>query len=223
MKNNVNPIIPQFYYIKVRFKGVTFTRACYPDDLYKIRVYIHVINIHQRYNKPFVQLQVRFAFFNLLSVLQCPECRKDIKLGKNGVAGLPKNFQLGGIVASYKENMDSTHVTQQSNSRLPSCTTHRAPCPLQCKKCRTPVCLQCVCSDQHATHPFSITDDNQDLFDRQSDIYCDIHTREYRLFCKTCQGLVCLKCLTTKDHTKHLYSAIDSAYEHRKVRFTPFL
>ena len=130
---------------------------------------------------------------------------------------MAKNFQLGCIVSSYKENMDNAQNTQQSNTHLPLCTVHKSPCPLQCRKCRTAICLQCVCSDQHATHPFSITDDNQDLLDGQSDIYCDKHERQYRLYCKTCQSLVCLKCLTTKDHTKHLYSAIETTYEHRKV------
>ena len=113
--------------------------------------------------------------------------------------------------------MNNTHDTRQSNSRLPPCTVHRAPCPLECKKCRIPVCIQCVCSDQHATHLFSIIDDNDDIADRQSDIYCDKHARQYRLYCKTCQFLVCLKCVTSRDHTKHLYSAIDSAYEQQRV------
>ena len=30
-KNNIYPCIPQFYYIKVGFTRVTFTRTCYPD------------------------------------------------------------------------------------------------------------------------------------------------------------------------------------------------
>ena len=32
MKNNVYPCKPQFYYIKVGFKGVKIIQVCFPDD-----------------------------------------------------------------------------------------------------------------------------------------------------------------------------------------------
>ena len=33
IRKNIYPCKPQFYYIKVEFKGVTFTRVCYLDGL----------------------------------------------------------------------------------------------------------------------------------------------------------------------------------------------
>lgn len=148
--------------------------------------------------------------------LTCPECRKDTKLGKKGIEGLSRNFQLGGIVASYKENMKNAHGTNRSNSKLPVCGDHRAPCQLQCKNCRAPVCLKCVTGDQHIAHSLSIIDDTDDAVESGRGIYCESHRRHYRVYCQTCQSLVCIRCMTAKEHVKHRFITVDSAFEHQK-------
>ena len=42
-KNNVHPCKPQFYYIKVRFKGVKFIQVCFRDDLMKVQLFTDLL------------------------------------------------------------------------------------------------------------------------------------------------------------------------------------
>ena len=48
MKNNVYPCKPQFYYTKVRFKGVNIILACFRDERQSFfKVVVHMIIIDQ--------------------------------------------------------------------------------------------------------------------------------------------------------------------------------
>ena len=50
-KNKVYPCIPQFYYIKVVFKGPLIARTCSPDAMLKEAIYITNKRFHQFMNK----------------------------------------------------------------------------------------------------------------------------------------------------------------------------
>ena len=45
-KNNVYPSKPQFYYIKVGFKGVKIIKACFRDDYSSLKRYFRTFSVY---------------------------------------------------------------------------------------------------------------------------------------------------------------------------------
>ena len=55
-KNNVYPCRPQFYYIKVGFKGVRIIWACFPDEALPIKppnLMLQILSVLQYFKKYF--------------------------------------------------------------------------------------------------------------------------------------------------------------------------
>ena len=67
-KNNIYPCKPQFYYIKVGFKGIKIIYVCFPDDV-------------DKFENPFLDRTLASLYFEV--ALEFSACFCD---GENGVS-----------------------------------------------------------------------------------------------------------------------------------------
>ncbi|WAR28526.1 TRI13-like protein [Mya arenaria] len=144
---------------------------------------------------------------------RCPECRKEIELERNGIDQLPKNFQLAGIVETYKKEKGvPNRRPAEGSDQLPYCRQHRMTCEIFCKTCSKPLCLICLTQTNHKSHGFRISKcKNGSAI--TGGILCTDHDRQFQLYCGQCGELVCLECVT-KQHGGHNLAIIEDAYEH---------
>ena len=86
-KNNVYPCKPQFYYIKVGFKGVEIVKACFRDDAKLFYAQKKFYSIH---------------LFNKIKYFHFPHSKKGCKLCRNGMVGkLEVDFQRVPLVQIF--------------------------------------------------------------------------------------------------------------------------
>ncbi|XP_060557608.1 tripartite motif-containing protein 59-like [Ruditapes philippinarum] len=152
------------------------------------------------------------GLFSSALVFKCPECRKDVMLGPNGIDELPKNFQLGGIVESYKRENDKGHEGQgRTRNDQPFCAQHRMTCQLMCTSCRAQICIRCM-TGKHSGHKVTLMSVLKEGEDSATDgIKCFEHGRQYKLYCSDCSELACLECIA-KQHNAHRFSTIEDSY-----------
>lgn len=157
------------------------------------------------------------GLFSSALVFKCPECRSDVKLGPRGIDDIPKNFQLGGIVDSYKrENVDYRHGRQEARDERSFCTQHRMTCQLMCRTCTESVCLKCIV-EKHSGHKLALLStkrDNQD--ELTGEVNCYMHNRSHKLYCTDCERLICLEC-TVNEHCHHSLSNIEESHGYHLV------
>lgn len=71
-------------------------------------------------------------------VLVCPHCRMEVKLGQDGISGLPRNTSLANIILSIEEEKRSKNVVCEV------CDTEPArPATKTCADCSVTYCLPC--------------------------------------------------------------------------------
>ena len=58
-KNNVNPCKPQFYYIKVGFKGVKIIKVCFRDE-----ISLHIHEIHVNFSISYMSFYILGIYVN---------------------------------------------------------------------------------------------------------------------------------------------------------------
>ncbi|XP_045200082.2 tripartite motif-containing protein 59-like [Mercenaria mercenaria] len=152
------------------------------------------------------------GLFSSALVFKCPECRADVKLGPKGINELPKNFQLAGIVDSYRSEND---ISRETNSRTrndrPFCTHHRMTCQLMCTVCKIQICLRCVV-EKHSGHKMTFLSTKKESEEAsKDDIKCYDHGRLYKLYCCDCNQLTCLECVV-RQHCAHSLNSIEEAH-----------
>ncbi|XP_019618127.1 PREDICTED: tripartite motif-containing protein 3-like [Branchiostoma belcheri] len=84
---------------------------------------------------------------------ECPNCRRQIRLPRQGVAGLPDNL----ITASMCEKLQKQEALLEETVKQPQsgnrCSFHPSEeVKLYCKQCNSPVCTECY-DDNHDGHP----------------------------------------------------------------------
>lgn len=159
------------------------------------------------------------GLFSSALVFKCPECRKDVKLGPKGINELPKNFQLAGIVESFKrENDFSSEGQGHPRNDQPFCAHHRMTCQLLCTQCKDQICVRCV-AGKHNGHKVALKSAEKDSEDSNTDgIKCFDHGRQYKLNCTDCNELVCLECVA-RQHNTHKFNTIDDSYAYNMVEY----
>eukprot|EP00058_Branchiostoma_floridae_P012589 XP_002598077.1 hypothetical protein BRAFLDRAFT_85706 [Branchiostoma floridae] len=84
---------------------------------------------------------------------QCPNCRQQVRLPPQGVAGLPDNHIVANMIEKLQKqekNLEETTEQPQSGNR---CSFHPTEeVKLYCKQCNVPVCIEC-CEEGHDGHP----------------------------------------------------------------------
>lgn len=161
------------------------------------------------------------GLFSSSLTISCPECRSEVNLGPRGVEGLMSNFQLAGIVESYKkENNDVRKRRAGGYSEQTYCSEHRVAGEIMCKTCVKPLCVKCLTSGRHPVkHKLKyITGVRSDDVMRRESV-CSEHERHFRLFCSDCECLVCMECVA-KRHSSHSLASMEDTYEYNMVRKT---
>ena len=162
------------------------------------------------------------GLFSSSLTLTCPECRKEIYTESRGIDNLPRNFQLAGIVESYKkENDDVLRQRAGMSSSQQQCEQHTLPGELMCKTCQTALCFNCLTSETHPRkHKLQIiktthkTPQNNDVI--SGDVICGEHEMQFRCYCTECEAVVCLECIV-RTHGSHSLASIDDTYEYNLV------
>lgn len=147
------------------------------------------------------------GMFSAALVFNCPECRASVKLGPRGIDELPKNFQLAGIVDTYRNDTEGSRNQRSGNQNSRAfCSQHRMICQLHCKTCKKPVCLKCVI-ELHSSHKLSLLSAKEDSQESGSiEQLCRDHKRSIKLFCASCEQVVCLECVVYQHSGHHIVS-----------------
>ncbi|XP_052217630.1 E3 ubiquitin-protein ligase Midline-1-like isoform X1 [Dreissena polymorpha] len=147
--------------------------------------------------------------------LKCPDCRQDVELGRNGIRDLPKNFQLSGIVESFKkENSSKTRGRSDGNGSQPLCPQHSMTCEILCETCSRHACPKCLTTANHSKHRLKILTKRGWSTERGdgSEPFCVEHDRQFRLHCQTCTELTCSECLLN-NHGGHSLATLTDAFD----------
>ncbi|KAI8497613.1 hypothetical protein Bbelb_249190 [Branchiostoma belcheri] len=84
---------------------------------------------------------------------KCPNCRQQVTLPPQGVAGLPHNLMAANMCEKVRKQetlLEETEKQPQSGNR---CSFHPSEeVKLYCKQCNLPVCTEC-CEESHDGHP----------------------------------------------------------------------
>ena len=152
--------------------------------------------------------------------LPCPTCRSSCLVPDNGLASLPPSF----IISSFMEVYElMKKVSAHQHASCDNCNNTNADqfCK-QCAKFLCPECLlhhnkwkpnaghQIISLEEVATTAYQLSHVKQDM-----DMICTEHDKKLKIFCETCQQLVCRDC-TVKKHRDHNYDLVSDTYPQHK-------
>ncbi|KAI8489503.1 hypothetical protein Bbelb_326700 [Branchiostoma belcheri] len=81
---------------------------------------------------------------------QCPNCRQQVGLPRQGVAGLPDSHIVANLCERLQNQATVSEETRESGNR---CRFHPSEeVRLYCKQCKVPVCHECF-EESHDEHP----------------------------------------------------------------------
>ncbi|XP_078602833.1 uncharacterized protein LOC144876913 [Branchiostoma floridae x Branchiostoma japonicum] len=159
--------------------------------------------------------------------LDCPTCRQDVPLPRNGVQGLKSNFLVGKL---------RDILQQQPKGETSEAREDGVPCSIcevgnsaqfYCVECADYLCQ--TCKDMHRR--FKVSRDHktvtiQDLKSGQASAElraretskCEDHNELNKFYCDTCHRVICLHCVVTA-HKDHQYVEIEKAAEREGAKF----
>ncbi|XP_078665676.1 uncharacterized protein LOC144908040 [Branchiostoma floridae x Branchiostoma belcheri] len=84
---------------------------------------------------------------------QCPNCRRQVRLPPQGVAGLPDNLMAANMCEKVRKQETLLEETEKQPQSGNSCSFHPSEeVKLYCKQCNLPVCTECY-EESHDGHP----------------------------------------------------------------------
>ncbi|XP_064617395.1 probable E3 ubiquitin-protein ligase MID2 [Liolophura sinensis] len=159
-------------------------------------------------------------------LISCPVCRAPTSLGREGVAGLPRNFHLAEIVERF-----SSAVNVEDD--IPYCSMggdNHAKAVKFCTKCDVLYCQECltnyhpmggplkrhrlISSQEYHARETSQGQVSRDLQSTQQPS-CARHGQPFGLYCVPCRMVVCMECVV--DHPEHAMRDIPSAVANDKL------
>ncbi|XP_066268830.1 uncharacterized protein [Branchiostoma lanceolatum] len=85
--------------------------------------------------------------------LQCPNCRQQVRLPPQGIAGLPDNHLVTSLCERLQNQATLSGETREQPQSGDRCSFHPSEeVKLYCKQCNMPVCTEC-CEEGHDGHP----------------------------------------------------------------------
>jgi hypothetical protein len=143
--------------------------------------------------------------------LKCPECRKTIPLGEQGIDSLPKNFALSSVVERYRADEGQSGECTFCDGERPV-----AKCCLQCKQV---YCMSCL----EELHPMRARYVHHTIVDATAneavvlmssqEILCSKHNEKLIIFCYDCVTPVCHLFDRFDGHDRHKVHDIKTAYD----------
>lgn len=159
------------------------------------------------------------GLFSSSLTLSCPECRKEVPVKSRDINDLPRNFQLAGIVESYKrENNEVLRKRAEQLARETTCNQHKSPGEILCKTCSQTLCIKCLTSTQHSKkHKLKLIQNSRSRDGVASgELTCGEHGMQFRLYCTQCESIVCMECVV-HSHGSHNLATITDTYEYNLV------
>ncbi|XP_066272208.1 tripartite motif-containing protein 2-like [Branchiostoma lanceolatum] len=153
--------------------------------------------------------------------LDCPTCRQDVSLPRNGVQGLKSNFLVGKL-RDILQQQPKGETSETREDGVP-CTVCQVGSSAQfyCVECTDYICQPC--NDMHGrfkgnrAHKVVTIQDLQsgqaatELRARETS-KCEDHNEVNKFYCDTCHRVICLHCVVTA-HKDHQYVEIEKAAE----------
>ena len=155
-------------------------------------------------------------------VISCPTCRKIAQVPDKGPADLPTAFVINSLV-EIKEQLKKVSVEGKQTS-CDNCLEGDATS--YCKQCAIGFCEKCLAIHNglraHAAHQIM---DMKDFINTASQLLpvkeeaimnCTNHNEPLKVFCETCQELICQNC-TVRRHKDHSYDVVSDTFpKHRQ-------
>ncbi|XP_078602835.1 uncharacterized protein LOC144876915 [Branchiostoma floridae x Branchiostoma japonicum] len=153
--------------------------------------------------------------------LDCPTCRQDVPLPRNGVQGLKSNFLVGKLRDILQQQpKGETSETREDGVPCTVCEDGKSA-QFYCLDCADYLCQ--TCNDMHGrfkanrSHKVVTVQDLQsgkaaaELRARETS-KCEDHHELNKFYCDTCHRVICLHCVVTA-HKDHQYVEIEKAAE----------
>ena len=155
-------------------------------------------------------------------VISCPTCRKTAQVPDKGPADLPTAFVINSLV-EIQEQLKKVSVDSKQIS-CDNCSEGDATS--YCKQCAIGFCESCLSYHNklkpNATHQimdmkdFIITASQLLPVKEEAIMNCTDHNEPLKVFCETCQELICQSC-TIRHHKDHNYDVVSDTFpKHRQ-------
>ena len=147
--------------------------------------------------------------------ISCPTCRHHTQLPQpTGAADFPAAFQINNFKEIY--NL-MTKVSGHQQVTCDNCTTTNATG--YCKECAKLLCQECIdihkkwapIADHKITRLDEVATSAFKLLPVKQEMKCSIHNKRLKIFCGTCEELICQDC-TVRIHRDHDYDLVSDCY-----------
>ena len=147
--------------------------------------------------------------------ISCPTCCHRTQLPQpTGAADFPTAFQINNLKEIH--NL-MTKVSGHQEVTCDNCTTTNATG--YCKECAKFLCPKCIdvhkiwapIADHMITSLDEVATSASKLLPKKQEIKCSTHNEPLRIFCETCEELICHDC-TVRIHRDHDYDLISDCY-----------
>lgn len=150
------------------------------------------------------------------SVIICPKCKQETKVGAKGAGSLPCDYVLANI-------LDMSAI----ESMAVLCTSCKAKekAVARCSDCANFLCPNCNtahqfmrCFENHHVVAFEDIRNSHEAVPIHKPVFCEIHSSEsMKYYCYTCQVPVCSNCLLSEHKApEHHYEHLSEAEEHQR-------
>ena len=150
-------------------------------------------------------------------VISCPTCRKTAQVPNKGPADLPTAFVINSLV-EIEEQLKKVSVKSKQIS-CDNCSEGDATS--YCKQCAIGFCESCLGHHNklksNAAHQIMdmkdvVTTASQLLpVKEEASMNCTNHNEPLKVFCETCQELICQSC-TIRRHKDHNYDVVSDTF-----------
>ena len=150
-------------------------------------------------------------------MISCPTCRKTAQVPNKGPADLPTAFVINSLV-EIEEQLTKLSIEGKQIS-CDNCSEGDATS--YCKQCAIGFCEKCLAmhnglksNSKHQLIDMKdvVTTASQLLPDREDIVMnCTDHNEPLKVFCETCQELICLIC-TIRRHKDHNYDVVSDTF-----------
>ena len=147
--------------------------------------------------------------------ISCPTCCHHTQLPQpTGTSYFPTAFQINNLKEIY--NL-MTKVSGHQEVTCDNCTTTNATG--YCKECAKFLCQECIdvhkkwapIADHNVTSLDEVATSASKLLPEKEEIKCSTHNEPLKIFCGTCEELICHDC-TVRIHRDHDYDLISDCY-----------
>ena len=149
--------------------------------------------------------------------INCPVCRQTIQQPKKGVSGFQSAFLINNFLELHQV-LEKVSGSQQNNCE----NCHNEQATGYCNQCSVLLCKTCI--EMHnkwgkfTSHQILQVEDVATTASKlvplkeQPTMECSSHGEPMKVYCDTCDELICHLCTTAKVHRNHDYEPITDAF-----------